>query len=106
LIKYSIIYDQNNFLIKGPKDAFSIPQGPEIKFIFDIKGKDTTVDLITPDPLYHIKKYIKDTSQSDEVLKKYTGIYSCPELDCKYGIVLKDHHLFLTNSKYNDAKLT
>ena len=106
LIKYSIIYDQNNFLIKEPKDTFSIPQAPEIKFIFGIKGRDTTVDLITPDQLYHLKKYIKDTSQSDEVLKKYTGIYSCPELDCKYGIVLKDHHLFLTNSKYNDAKLT
>jgi hypothetical protein len=100
------IYDENNFLIKEPKDTFSIPQAPEIKFIFGIKGKDTTVDLITPDQLYHLKKYIKDTSQSDEVLKKYTGIYSCPELDCKYGIVLKDHHLFLTNSKYNDAKLT
>lgn len=100
------IYNENNFLIKEPKDTFSIPQAPEIKFIFGIKGKDTTVDLITPDQLYHLKKYIKDTSQSDEVLKKYTGIYSCPELDCKYGIVLKDHHLFLTNSKYNDAKLT
>jgi hypothetical protein len=92
-------------LIKGPKDAFSIPQGPEIKFIFDIKGKDTTVDLITPYSLYHIKKYIKDTSQSDEVLKKYTGIYSSPELHCKYGIVLKDHLLSLTNFKYNDTKL-
>jgi hypothetical protein len=33
-------------------------------------------------------------------------VYYCPELDCKYGIVLKDHHLMLTNSKYNDAKLT
>jgi hypothetical protein len=100
------IYDENNFLIKELKDTFSIPQAPEIKFIFGIKGKDTTVDLITPDQLYHLKKYIKDSSQSDEVLKKYTGIYSCPELDCKYGIVLKGHHLFLTNSKYNDAKLT
>jgi CubicO group peptidase (beta-lactamase class C family) len=100
------IYDENNFLIKGPKDTFSIPQAPEIEFIFGIKGKDTTVDLITPDQLYHLKKYIKDTSQSDEVLKKYTGIYYCPELYCKYGIVLKDRHLFLTNSKYNDAKLT
>ena len=33
-------------------------------------------------------------------------MYYCPELDCKYGIVLKDHHLYLTNSKYNDAILT
>ena len=67
---------------------------------------ETQKKLFTPDQLYHLNKYIKDTSQSNEVLKKYTGIYYCPELDCKYGIVLKDHHLFLTNSKYNDAKLT
>ncbi|MEP7232982.1 MAG: serine hydrolase domain-containing protein [Ginsengibacter sp.] len=100
------IYDESNFLIKGQKDTFSFPQEPEIKFIFGIKGTDTTVDIITPDQLYQLKKYIKDTLQSDEALKRYTGIYYCPELDCKYGIVLKDHHLILTNSKYNDAKLT
>jgi len=100
------IYWENNFLIKGLKDTFSIPQAPQVKFVFGIKGKDTTVDLITPDQLYHLRKYQKDTSQTDQVLKSYTGVYYCPELDCKYGIVLKDHHLFLTNAKYNDAKLT
>ena len=40
------------------------------------------------------------------MLKTYTGTYYCPELDCKYGIILKDHHLILTNDKYNDAKVT
>jgi len=100
------VYDETNFLIEGVKDTFSIPQSPGEKFIFGIKGKDTTVELITPDQLYHLQKYINDTSQTDEVLKTYTGSYYCPELDCRYGIVLKGHHLFLTNSKYNDAKLT
>ncbi len=100
------IYNESNFLIKELKDTFSIPNAPEIKFIFGIKGKDTTVDVITPDKLYHLGKYIKDTAQSDDVLKKYAGIYYSPELDCRYNIVLKDHQLFLTNSKYNDAKLT
>ena len=100
------IFNENNFLLKELKDTFSIPQAPEIKFIFGIKGKDTTVDLITPDQLFHLKKYIKDTSQTNDFLKKYTGVYYCPELNCKYGIDLKDHHLILTNSKYNDAKLT
>jgi CubicO group peptidase (beta-lactamase class C family) len=100
------IYDETNFLIKESKDTFSIPQAPEIKFIFSIKGKDSTVDLITPDQLYHLNKYIKDTSQTNEVLLKYTGVYYCPELDCKYGIVLIDQHLILTNPKYNNAKLT
>ena len=100
------IYNESNFLIKELKDTFSIPNAPEIKFIFGLKGKDTTVDVITPDKLYHLGKYIKDTAQSDDVLKKYAGIYYSPELDCRYNIVLKDHQLFLTNSKYNDAKLT
>ena len=71
-----------------------------------MKGRDTTVDITTPDQFYHLKKYRKDTSQTDALLKKYTGIYYCPELDCRYRIVLKDHHLLLTNAKYNDTKLT
>lgn len=103
---YYHIYNENNFLIQESKDTFSIPQAPEIKFIFGIKGKDTIADVITPDQLLHLKKYIKDTAQRDEMLKSYTGVYYCPELDCKYGIVLKDHQLMLTNLKYNDTKLT
>jgi len=103
---YYHIYDENNFLIKGLKDTFSIPEAPEIKFVFGIQSKDTKVDIFTPDQAYHLKKYIKDTSQSDELLKKYNGEYYCPELDCKYSIVVKDHQLMLTNPKYSDTKLT
>ena len=102
---YYQIYDQKNFLIREQKDTFSIPDAPQIKFVFGIKAKDTTVTIFTPDQVYHLKKYIKDTSQTDEILKKYTGVYYCPELDCKYGIELKDHQLMLTNAKYNDTKL-
>ena len=79
---------------------------PHIKLVFGIKAKDTTVTIYTPDQEYHLKKYTKDTSQTDEILKQYTGVYFCPELDCKYGIELKDHQLTLTNAKYNDTKLT
>lgn len=103
---YYHIYGENNFLIKESKDTFSIPDAPEIKFVFGSKAKDTTVDIFTPDQTYHLKKYVKDTSQTDAQLKKYTGVYYCPELDCRYGIVLKDHHLMLTNNKYSDTKLT
>jgi hypothetical protein len=103
---YYSIYDESNFLIKELKDTFSIPENPAIKFVFGIKAKDTTVNVYTPEQVYYCKKYIKDTAQADLVLKKYTGTYYCPELDCKYGIVLKDHHLMLTNNKYSDAKLT
>ncbi|MEO5894006.1 MAG: serine hydrolase domain-containing protein [Ferruginibacter sp.] len=103
---YYHIYDQHNFLIKGSADTFAIFSDPAIKFVFGIRSKDTIVDIIGPDEFYHLKKYIKDTSQKEEVLKKYVGTYYCPELDCKYGIVLKDHNLVLTNAKYSDTKLT
>ncbi|HXB42841.1 MAG TPA: serine hydrolase domain-containing protein [Puia sp.] len=103
---YYHIYDESNFLIQGSKDSFSISNAPDVKFVFGIKAKDTFVDVFTPSEFYHLKKYIKDTTQTDELLSAYTGTYYCPELDCKYGIVLNDHHLMLTNAKYNDAKLT
>ena len=103
---YYHIYGENNFLIKGSNDTFSIPQDANVKFVFGIKGKDTLVDIFTPDRSYHLKKYIRDTTHSDEMLKTYTGVYYCPELDCKYGIALKDHRLVLTNDKYDDTKLT
>ena len=100
------IYDESNFLIKDAKDTFSIPAAANIKFVFGIKAKDTTCDVTTPDQVFHLTKYVKDTSQTDKTLQTYTGTYYCAELDCKYGIILKDHHLILTNAKYNDAKLT
>lgn len=103
---YYQIYNENNFLIKESKDTFSIAPAPEVKVVFSIATKDTTAVIVTPDQLIKLNKYIKDTIQSIEDLKKYTGSFYCPELDCKYGIVLKENHLFLTNSKYNDVKLT
>jgi len=103
---YYHIFGESNFLIKETKDSFSIPDAPEIKFAFAVKGKDTTCDLSTPDQLYHLRKYVKDTSQTDKILLAYMGTYYCPELGCKYEIVLKDHQLMLTNAKYNDTKLT
>jgi len=102
---YYHIYDQSNYLIRNLKDTFFIGVAPEIKFVFGIKGKDTISDLYEGSSVYHLKKYIVDTAHTDDVLKKYAGTYYCPELECKYGIALKDHHLMLTNAKYNDSKL-
>ena len=103
---YYHIYDEHNFLIKERNDTFSIPDAPHIKFVFGRKAKETMVDIFTPDDVYHLKKYVKDTSQTDEILKKYTGVYYSPELDCRYSIAVKDHQLMLTHSKYSDTKLT
>jgi len=102
---YYQIYDQRNFMIKEEKDTFSMAEAPQVKFVFALKAKDTTVSVFTPDHTYLLNKYRKDTSQTDEILKKYTGIYYCPELDYKYGIEFKDHKLMLTNAKYDDTKL-
>jgi hypothetical protein len=43
---------------------------------------------------------------SDKQLMSYTGKYFCSELECTYGIMLKDHQLVLTNAKYPDSPLT
>jgi CubicO group peptidase (beta-lactamase class C family) len=100
------INNQGNFLIRDSKDSFSIPDAPQVKFIFSIRAKDTIVDIVTPNQVYHNIKYINETSQTDENLRKYTGTYYSPELDCNYGIELRDHHLFLTSAKYNDSRIT
>ncbi|MEO7210092.1 MAG: hypothetical protein ABIY35_04015, partial [Chitinophagaceae bacterium] len=101
------VQDESNFLIKELKDTFSISTAPEIKIVFGINSKDTIVNINVPnDQVYHLTKFTVTPLYNDEQLKKYTGTFYCPELDCKYGIGLKDHALMLTNVKYDDTKLT
>ena len=101
--------DESGVLVKESKDNFAMLDYLPMKFAFSIIAKDTIVDNTFPNEfesriLYHFKK-IQETPPDDQVLQTYTGDYYCPELDCKYGIVLKDHQLMLTNSKYNDTRL-
>lgn len=107
-IKNSRLYfrvgGESQVLIRDSVDVFSILNSPEVKFKFSIRLKDTTVTINTPGETYFLKKYTKIASPN--ILQTFTGMYYSPELDCKYGIVLKDHQLFLTNNKYNDTKLT
>lgn len=103
---YYRVGDESQVLIRDSVDVFSILNSPEVKFKFSIRLKDTTVTINTPGETYFLKKYTKITSPNDNILQTFTGMYYCPELDCKYGIILKDHQLFLTNTKYNDTKLT
>jgi CubicO group peptidase (beta-lactamase class C family) len=102
---YYHIFNESNVLVNTSKDSFAIIDAPFIKFAFSAKAKDTVIDIITPDELYHLTRYIKDTTRSDRLLAAYTGNYYCPELDCRYEIILKDHRLLLTNNKYTDAKI-
>ncbi|MEP7323056.1 MAG: serine hydrolase domain-containing protein [Saprospiraceae bacterium] len=99
-------FSQTYLLIKTEKDTFISLANPEVKFVFSKISGQQIANEYWPDNNRMLKKYISDTSSSDDKLREYSGIYYCPELDCKYGIILKDHHLILTNNKYNDIPLT
>jgi hypothetical protein len=94
--------------MKGGKDTLSLITDPSVKVLFGIgKTGDTTAYVsISISEKHLIKKYVTNATPTDALLQSYTGSYYCPELDCSYGIVLKDHHLVLTNNKYNDTPLT
>jgi CubicO group peptidase (beta-lactamase class C family) len=103
---YYHVYRESNLLINDSIDTYSIFNTPDIRFVFDLRSQDTTIDIFTTDAYYHLTKYINNASLDDDFLRLYTGTYYCPELDCNYGIALSDHQLWLTNSKYNKTKLT
>jgi CubicO group peptidase (beta-lactamase class C family) len=103
---YCRIGNEPQLLVKESDDTYSMFYEPAIKFKFSILGKDTIADVTLPDEKFHMEKYVKKASPDDKELTAYTGLFYCPELDCSYGIQLKDHKLFLTNSKYDDAPLT
>jgi CubicO group peptidase (beta-lactamase class C family) len=99
-------FSQTYLLIKAVKDTFISFVNPEVKFVFSNVSGQNIVNEYWPDNNRLLVKFVSDTSSSDSGLRAYTGMYYCPELDCKYGISLKDHHLVLTNNKYNDTPLT
>ena len=102
-----LMYKSNNsykLLINEGEGSYSIPAQPGNEARLMVSGKDTVLDIITPQETFHLVKY-RDITVSDDVLAKYTGTYYCPELETHYNIFLKDHELFLGNIKYNDSKL-
>ncbi len=102
-----LMYKSNNtykLLCKESDGSYSSPTQPENKYLLSIAGKDTVVDLITPQETFHLVKY-RDVQKTDDVLNKYTGTYYCPELEVHYTIFLKNHELYLGNIKYDDSSL-
>jgi CubicO group peptidase (beta-lactamase class C family) len=98
---------KNTFLMMKESDnTFSMLYVPHIKLKFDPLFKDQTVIMLVYDETDHFTRYQKKPASDDKSMQEFTGVYYCPELDCSYGIILKDHQLYLTNNKYNDAKLT
>jgi CubicO group peptidase (beta-lactamase class C family) len=109
VIKDRLIYRlgvETKVLVPKGKDGFVNLDEPQFTGNFSIIGKDTMVNITTPDRSYTMKKFSNSISRTDDQLKKYTGTYYCPELDCNYSIILKDHALYLTNPKYNDIKIS
>lgn len=100
--------DQDYLLVPGTKDSFSVFVFPEIRFVFFQKtGDDPLLDFLDSDGEVHrMVKFKANTTLTKKQLEAYAGVYYCPELDCKYEIVVKDQQLYLTNNKYSDTKLT
>ena len=103
---YWVPYGQTYLLQKAKKDTFTMFVDSTVKFVFkETPAKAMMVEEYWPDNQRNLTKYIADSTQSTAQLKAYIGTYYCPELDCKYGIVVKENHLYFTNDKYNDARI-
>jgi CubicO group peptidase (beta-lactamase class C family) len=93
-------------LISAAKDTVRLFNDPTVYFVFSATGTGEKVsDEYWPGNHRHLWQY-DTTARRDDQLLAYTGTYFCPELDCNYRIVLKDHHLSIGSAKYNDTPLT
>ncbi|HZY36999.1 MAG TPA: serine hydrolase domain-containing protein [Mucilaginibacter sp.] len=112
--KFSIIngkfwMNKRTLLIPETATTFYIIGYPNAKFTFHA-GIDKEISADLTDPVLskpiHFVKLVKGLQLPDEELQSYTGNYYCPELDCHYHIVLKDHQLWFTNILHPNAKIT
>ncbi|HEV8286728.1 MAG TPA: serine hydrolase domain-containing protein [Chitinophagaceae bacterium] len=89
-------------------DSSSFFADPDLKFSFqtDSRGNKFVLATFFKDENHLLKKYNIDSAYSIKEIHDYIGTYYCPELNCSYEIILKNHDLFLTSNKYNDTKLT
>lgn len=103
---YLRVGENDNLMARVDEHTYAMFYVPSIKLIFSKKPDNQSVALnISNDTLYFTK--IPDQLMPDDKsMLQYTGSYYSAELDCTYNIALKDNQLYLTNSKYNDAKLT
>jgi len=95
----------SNQLAMRKNDTLVMLNDPTVKFVFSAKGKEIIADEYWPNNHRRLMKYDANAKPIDEQLQTYSGNYYCPELDCSYQIVLKDHRLVLTSNKYNDSPL-
>ncbi len=103
-----VYYGVHYLLYRTTRDTFWY-RGfyPGVKFVFTVKNEhDVTVQQTWPDGRSRtMRKRDPFNTPTDKQLMAYTGKYYCSELDCTYGIILKDHQLVLTNAKYPDSPI-
>jgi len=95
------------FLLQTSKDTFFYSTDHSIIFVFYINKKigDTTVNINLPNQTIQLTKYDFNKKYTDHELMAYSGSYYCPELECRYQILVRDHHLLLASSKYPDSPI-
>ena len=93
-------------LVGKGKDTAELFADPAVWFSFSNSGGGQPIsEEYWPGNHRHLWKY-DTTALADKDLMTYAGTYYCPELDCRYTISLKDHHLVMGSAKYNDERVT
>lgn len=103
---YLRIGTNDNLMVRESEHTYTMFYAPQIKLIFDQKRDTSNVILNISNDTLHFTKIPSQLIADDKSMLEYTGTYYNTELDCSYNITIKDHQLYLTNSKYNDAQLT
>jgi len=102
---YYVEQDGPQLLTKDSTGRYAMFYERDIQFTLEPLGKDTGIYAKAPGEEFRFVKYTAVNEKNERVLQAYIGDYYCPELGCSYGIAIKDHHLVLTNNKYDDAPL-
>jgi CubicO group peptidase (beta-lactamase class C family) len=94
-----------DLLVVTGKDTAEEFDDPSVWFTLSTTGTGQAVwDEYWPGNHRHLYRY--DTAaKPDAALRAYTGTYYCPELDCNYRVILKDHHLLIGSAKYEETPL-
>lgn len=100
------VQGQSFKLYQFSRDTIALATRPETRFLFSITVNDTVATQYSPGETRIFRKYLTGISLTNKQLQSYTGTYYCPELDCNYGIELRDQQLILTSNKYEDTEIS
>ncbi|MFI5148581.1 MAG: serine hydrolase domain-containing protein [Bacteroidia bacterium] len=92
-------------LMKAEGDTITIFPHTDSKMVFSINPEkhDTVLKQFWSDNQRIFYKIRPDNSFTDQQLKAYEGTYYSPELDCRYYVKLRNHHLYLYMNKPEES---